>query len=102
VEGQTNAQIWEPTEGGTGMAATMAASAQWTGAPMMFQFVEFAELGDMLTAIQDAIVTGWTEMITADPAEFEAEWEEYLAELDAAGFEEWNAAYQQYYDENLK
>jgi len=84
------------------MAGTMAASEQWVGAPMIFQYVEFAELSDTQTALQDAIVTGWTEMITAAPEEFEAEWAEYLAELDEAGFETWNQTYQTYYDENLK
>jgi ABC-type glycerol-3-phosphate transport system substrate-binding protein len=101
-EALANADVWEPTEGGVGIAETMAASAQWTGAPMMFQYVEFPELADMLTAINDAVITGWTEIITAPPESFEAEWEEYLAELEAAGLAEWTQAYQDYYDENLK
>lgn len=69
---------------------------------MIFQFTEFGDLSDMNAALEDAIVTGWTEMITATPEEFEAEWEEYLAEMETAGFAEWNAAYQTYYDENFK
>jgi ABC-type glycerol-3-phosphate transport system substrate-binding protein len=102
VEGQSNAQIFEPTVGGVGLRDTFAMSNQWLGAPMMFQYVEFPELSDTLTTINDAIITGWTEIITADPATIDAEWDEYLAELDAAGLPDWTGAYQAYYDENLK
>lgn len=101
-EGLANVEIWQPRNGELNIRDTMAASAGWVGAPMMFQFVEFPELNDAKTALVDAIVTGWTEMITADPADFDSEWQEYLDELDAAGFDAWNQAYQAYYDENMQ
>jgi hypothetical protein len=41
-------------------------------------------------------------MISGAPENFEAEWEEYLGELNAAGLENWIARYQAYYDENIK
>jgi hypothetical protein len=100
-EGMANVQIWQP-RGGLNIRDTLAASSQWVGAPMMFQYVEFAELSDTQTALIDAVVTGWTELITAAPADFESEWQEYLTELDSAGLQEWTQAYQTYYDENLK
>ncbi len=56
----------------------------------------------MDTAITDAYITGYTEIITAAPEDFESEWEEYLAELEDAGFSEWTARYQEYYDENFQ
>lgn len=97
-----NVTIWEPNEGGVGLPGLMEASQKWIGAPMLFQFTEFGDLSDTDAALTDAIVTGWTEMITAAPADFDAEWDEYLAELEAAGFAEWTEAYQAYYDENFK
>ncbi len=69
---------------------------------MPFQFVEFPELNDIKVALGDALLTGWTEMITADPANFEAEWQEFLDEWAAAGGDERVQAYQNYYDANLR
>ena len=100
-EALQHVEIWEPTVGG-GLRDTLVASALWTGDPMMFQFVEFPELNDIKVALNDALLTGWTEMITADPANFDAEWDEFVAEWEAAGADEWVQAYQAYYDENLK
>ena len=97
-----NVSIWESNGAETSLADTMAASSGWTGAPFRFQFTEFGDLSDTDTAITDAYITGWTEMITAAPDEFEAEWEEYLADLESAGFNEWTARYQEYYDENFQ
>lgn len=100
-EALQNVEIWEPTIGG-GLRDTLVASAQWTGDPMIFQFVEFPELNDIKVTLGDALLTGWTEMITADPANFDAEWDEFVAEWEAAGAAEWIQAYQDYYDENIK
>jgi putative aldouronate transport system substrate-binding protein len=100
-EGMANVQIWQP-RGGLNIRETLAASSQWVGAPMMFQYVEFPELSDTQTALVDAIVTGWTKLITVAPADFENEWQNYLAALESAGHEEWNQTYQAYYDEHLK
>ena len=94
--------IWEPNDAETSLADTMAASSGWVGAPFLFQFTEFGDLSDMDTAITDAYITGYTEIITAAPEDFESEWEEYLAELEDAGFSEWTARYQEYYDENFQ
>ena len=99
-EAFANVEIWEPTVGG-GLRDTLVASALWTGDSMPFQFVEFPELNDIKVALGEALLTGWTEMITADPANFEAEWQEFLDEWQAAGGDEWVAAYQAYYDEHM-
>jgi ABC-type glycerol-3-phosphate transport system substrate-binding protein len=102
TEAMANRELWEPVNGKTPITDIMNASAEWTGQPMMFQYVEFPELNDTWTAIQDATIAGWTKAITAAPAEFDAAWDAYLAALETAGLEDWNAAYQAYYDENLK
>lgn len=100
-EGMANVQIWQP-RGGLNIRETMAASSQWVGAPMMFQYVEFPELADTQTSLVDAIVTSWTKLITVAPANFESEWQNYLTTLESAGLEEWVQTYQAYYDEHLK
>lgn len=99
-EALAHVQIFEPTEGGVGLRNTLLESARWTGEPMPFQYIEFPELNDLNVALTDVVVTGWTEMITADPANFDAEWQEYLDEWAAAGADTWVQAYQDYYNEH--
>ena len=80
----------------------MAEGAKWVGAPNPFQFVNFPELEDERTELQDAVCVGWTKAITVDEEEFDNTWDEFLASWDRSGGEAWTAAYQAYYDENLK
>ena len=94
-------EIWEPTEGG-GLRDTLVASTEWTGASMMFQFIDFPELNDIKVALGDALLTGWTKMITSDPGSFDTEWDNFVAAWEAAGADQWVQAYQAYYDDNFK
>jgi ABC-type glycerol-3-phosphate transport system substrate-binding protein len=95
-------ELWEPTKGGTGLVNVLNQSAKWTGASMMFQYIENPDLADVQTAIQDATIKGWTKMITVAPKELDAEWDNYLSALQKAGLDKWNAWYQDYYDKNFK
>lgn len=82
--------------------ATIPMAAEWVGTPNPFQFLTFPDLKDQRTAINDVIVQGWTKLIAAEAGKFDAVWEKYLKDLDAAGLPAWLSAYQKYYDANLK
>ena len=100
-EALDNVQIWEPASL-PGRTEVVAESAKWVGEPDPFQFVNFPDLEDNRTELQDAVCVGWTKAITADEGEFDNTWDEFLASWDRSGGEEWTAAYQAYYDENLR
>ncbi len=101
-EALMNVEIWEPKPQGNGLREVIKQGGQWAGAPDPFQFIQFPELDDIRAEVSDAIVTGWTKVITAAPEEFDAEWDAFVAEWERAGGEEWTAAFQTYYDENMK
>jgi ABC-type glycerol-3-phosphate transport system substrate-binding protein len=93
--------IFEPMPTSTGYREVIQQSGNWVGATNPFQFVEFQDLSDLRAELSDVIITGWTKLISADPDQFEAEWDAFLSEWNRVGGDEWVAAYQSYYDENL-
>jgi len=100
-EALDNVQIYEPADL-PGRKEVLAESARWMGAPNPYQFVNFPELEDARSQLQDAICVGWTKVITADTADIDAEWSEFQESWTRLGGDEWTAAYQEYYDENLQ
>lgn len=76
--------------------------SSWVGAPNPFQFVDFPDLVDVRTDLGNKIWEGWTKCIAAGPGKFEGEYSAWQADLKKLGMEKWTAAFQQYYDRNLK
>ena len=101
-EAMDHTVVFEPSPNPTGLRQVIQESSQWVGASNPFQFVDMASLSDLLTEMNDAIITGWTKVISADPGTFKSAWDEYLAEWGRVGGNEWVAAFQTYYDENLR
>lgn len=97
-EALSNIIIFESPENPIGLRNIIQESALWAGAPNLFQFIEFAELADIRVELNDAIVTGWTKVITAAPGAFENEWNAFVSEYNRVGGETWLATYQEYYD----
>lgn len=85
-----------------GYKALIPMANEWAGAPNPFQFVNFPELNDLQTAVNEVIIVGWTKAISAAPGEFDAEWSEFLSEWDRVDGAQWVKAYQDYYDDNVR
>lgn len=98
AEALNHLTIFEPQPNPTGLREVISESARWAGEPNPFQFVEFPELNDINVAVNDAIVTGWTKLIAADPGTFDQEWEAFLEEWERVDGPEWVAAFQEVYE----
>ena len=98
-EALNNLTIFEPQPNPTGLREVISESVNWVGEPNPFQFTEFPEMNDINVEVNDAIVTGWTKLIAADPGTFDAEWDAFIAEWERVGGPDWVATLQSYYDE---
>jgi hypothetical protein len=101
AEALANVVVFEPMPTSTGYRELIQRSSEWVGETNPFQFVEFPELADLRTELLDVIITGWTKLISAEPGQFEAEWDAFLSEWDRVGGADWVAAYQTYYNESM-
>ncbi len=101
-EALSHTEVWEPSPNPTGLRDVIQESSRWVGAPNPFQFVDMSEYSDLLTELNDVIVTGWTKLISAEPGTFDAAWDEYISEWERVGGNDWVANFQAYYDANLR
>jgi len=86
----------------TSMRWSLAWGAKWFGSENPFRFVSVPNTSDISVELSDAVEIGWIKMVAAGPGQFDAEWDAYVRSLDDAGFQQWVAAYQNYYDKNMK
>jgi putative aldouronate transport system substrate-binding protein len=104
-EAMANIEIWANSidEPGGGTFRFAVADSTDTIVPNVLDGVSISEANEMVPALTEVLSPAFAKiLITENPAAIDGMWADYLAEMDANGFQYFVKMYQDHYDENLK